>query len=279
MILREEDIKTWDFQKLKDWLADSITHENNQFDFIENLQQGNERANDRIRSKICSFANTNKGFLFFGIRDSDKKPVGIANVQQEFTTKLNRIVSTKIFPEIPPQNYKVIHCMENDDNRNIFIVKILKSSRNLIPHMLNCKIYIRENGESKPIKDGKILKEKFSQRFYPYDIKGLENDLKNLSKLEILYYMDFIDFMYLKELKVFLMQRFEESDSSEYIDLINRLQLISKKIEEFNKKQLDKNSEGISISILDEGQNIKDELKTLIIEFINQYRKVVFNNG
>ncbi|MEA3429627.1 MAG: ATP-binding protein [Thermodesulfobacteriota bacterium] len=165
MILTEEDIKTWDFQNLKEWLKNLITHENNQFDFIENLQQRNEPANDRIRSKFCSFANEKDGFLFFGIRDSDKEPVGIVNIQQEFTTKLNRIVSTKIFPEVPPQNYKVIHCMGNYDNRNIFIVKIIKSSRNLIPHMLNCKIYIRENGESKPIKDGKTLKGKFSQRF------------------------------------------------------------------------------------------------------------------
>jgi predicted HTH transcriptional regulator len=242
------------------------------------LQQGNERADDRIRSKFCSFANTNEGFLFFGIRDSDKEPVGIGNIHQEFTTRLNRIVSTKIFPGIPPQNYKAIHCIKNNDNRDIVIVKITKSSRNLIPHMFNCKIYIRENGESKPIKDGKVLKEKFSQRFYPSDIKGLENDLKNLSKLEVLYYPDFIDFMYLKELKVFLMQRFEESDSSEYIDLINRLQLILKKIEEFNKKPLDRNSEGISISILDEEQDIKDDLKRLIIDFTNQYKKVVLNN-
>lgn len=279
MILTEEDIKTWDFQKLEEWLADPITQENNQFDFIENLQQGNENADDRIRSKFCSFANTNDGFLFFGIRDATKEPVGIRNIQQEFTTRLNRIVSAKIFPEIPTQNYKAIHYIRNDNKRDIVVVKIIKSSRNRIPHMLNCKIYIRENGESKPIKDGKILKEKFSQRFYPSDIRGLENDLKNLSKLEILYHPDFIDFMYLKELKVFLMQRFEESNSSDYIDLINRLRLISEKIEEFNKKPLDRNSEGISVSILGEEKDIKDDLKTLIIDFINQYEKVELNNG
>lgn len=96
MVLTEEDIKTWDFRKLKEWLADPITQENNQFDFIENLQQKNQDANDRIRSKICSFANSNDGFLFFGITDK-KEPIGMGNVQQEFTTRLNRTVGKKFF--------------------------------------------------------------------------------------------------------------------------------------------------------------------------------------
>ena len=279
MILTEEDIKTWDLQKLKEWLDDPVTQENNQFDFIENLQPKNENATNRIRSKFCSFANTNGGFLFFGITDKTKNPVGIKNVQQEFITLLNKIISKKIFPGIPPQNYKPIHYIKNDNNKDIVVVKIIKSSRNLRPHMTNCKIYIRENGESKPIEDGIILKQIFSQRFYPSDIRSLENDLKSISKTENIYHPDLIDFMYLKELRVFLIQRFEESNSSEYIDLIYKLHLISEKIEEFNKKPLDRNSEGSSISILDEEKDIKDDLETLIIDFINQYQKVELNNG
>ena len=279
MILTEEDIKTWDLQKLKEWLDDPVTQENNQFDFVESLQKGNENAQDRIRSKISSFANTNEGFLFFGITDKTKNPVGIKNVQQEFITLLNKIISKKIFPGIPPQNYKPIHYIKNDNNKDIVVVKIIKSSRNLRPHMTNCKIYIRENGESKPIEDGIILKQIFSQRFYPSDIRSLENDLKSISKTENIYHPDLIDFMYLKELRVFLIQRFEVSNSSEYIDLIYKLHLISEKIEEFNKKPLDRNSEGSSISILDEEKDIKDDLETLIIDFINQYQKVELNNG
>jgi len=279
MILTEEDIKTWDLQKLKEWLDDPITQENNQFDFVESLQKGNENAQDRIRSKISSFANTNEGFLFFGITDKTKNPVGIKNVQQEFITLLNKIISKKIFPGIPPQNYRPIHYIKNDNNKDFVVVKIIKSSRNLRPHMTNCKIYIRENGESKPIEDGIILKQIFSQRFYPSDIRSLENDLKSISKTENIYHPDLIDFMYLKELRVFLIQRFEESNSSEYINLIYKLHLISEKIEEFNKKPLDRNSEGSSISILDEEKDIKDDLKTLIIDFINQYQKVELNNG
>lgn len=278
MILTEEDIKTWDLQKLTEWLDDPITQENDQFDFIENLQQRDEKAKLRIRKKFCSFANTNEGFLFFGINKT-KKPVGIVNVQQEFTTELNRIVSENIFPGIPPQNYRPIHYIKNDNDRDIVVVKIIKSSRNLRPHMTNCKIYIRENGESKPIENGIILKQIFSQRFYPSDIRSLENDLKSISKTENIYHPDLIDFMYLKELRVFLIQRFEESNSSEYIDLIYKLHLISEKIEEFNKEPLDRNSEGSSISILDEEKNIKDDLETLIIDFINQYQKAVLNNG
>ena len=100
MALTEEDIKTWDFQKLKEWLASLITQENNQFDFIESIQQQDDKTKDRIRSKFCSFANTKDGFLFFGIDDKTKEPVGIENIQHEFITRLNRIVSKNIFPEI-----------------------------------------------------------------------------------------------------------------------------------------------------------------------------------
>ena len=60
MVLTEEDIKTWDIQKLKEWLASFITQENNQYDFIGNLQPKNEKATDRIRSKLCSFAKMEK---------------------------------------------------------------------------------------------------------------------------------------------------------------------------------------------------------------------------
>lgn len=98
MILTEEDIKSWDLQKLKEWLDDPVTQENNQFDFIENLQPKNENTTNRIRSKFCSFAHTNGGFLFFGITDKTKNPVGIKNMQQEFITLLNKIISKKIFP-------------------------------------------------------------------------------------------------------------------------------------------------------------------------------------
>ena len=277
MVLTEEDIQTWDFRKLKEWLADPITQENNQFDFIENLQQKNQDANDRIRSKICSFANSNDGFLFFGITDK-KEPIGMGNVQQEFTTRLNRIVGKKIFPGIPPRNYKPIHYIRNN-NRDIVVVKIIKSSRNLRPHMTNCKIYIRENGESKPIEDGSILKQIFSQRFYPSDIKQLEYDLKKIKNCN--YLPDEIDFMYLKELKIFLEEQSKESILSDYEDLLSKFKSIVEKIEKIKRNQSLGNLEGKSISLLDDNniRKLQDELSGLIDDFINQYQKVVLNNG
>lgn len=279
MVLTEEDIKTWDFQKLKVWLTDPITQENNQFDFIENLQKKNQEANDRIRSKICSFANSNGGFLFFGITDKPRVPVGIKNAQQEFITLLNKIVSKKIFPEIPPQNYKPVHYIRNDNNRDIVVIKIVKSSKNLIPHIVNCKVYIRENGESKPIENGIILKQIISQRFYPTDIKQLEYDLKKIKNCS--YLPDEIDFMYLKELKMFLEEQSKESILSDYGDLISKFRLIVKKIEKLKRSQSLGNLEGKSISLLDDDniRKLQDELSGLIDDFINQYQKAVLKNG
>ena len=278
MALTEEDIKTWDFQKLKGWLNDPITQENNQFDFIENLQQRNENAKLRIRKKFCSFANSNDGFLFFGITDKSRIPVGIKNVQQEFITLLNKIVSKKIFPGIPPQNYRPIHYIKNDNNRDIIVVKIIKSSRNLRPHMTNCNIYIRENGESKPLEDGNRLKKIFSERFYPSDIRQLEDDLKKIKDYK--YRPDEIDFMYLKELKMFLEEQLKETILSDYEDLLSKFRLIAEKIEQLKLNQSLGNLEGKSISLLDDDnmKKLQDELSELIDDFINQYRKVVLNN-
>jgi len=279
MILTEEDIKTWDFQKLKEWLASLITQENNLFDFIESIKQQDDKTKDRIRSKFCSFANTKDGFLFFGIDDETKEPVGIENVQHEFITRLNRIVSKNIFPEIPPQNYVPIHYIKNDNDRDIVVVKIIKSSKNLIPHMVNCKVYTRENGESKPITDGNILKKIFSQRFYPSDIRQLEYDLEKIKHYN--HRPDEIDFMYLKELKMFLEEQSKETISSDYEDLLSKFRLIAEKIEQLKINQSLGNLEGKSISLLDDDnmRKLQDELSELIDNFINQYQKVVLNNG
>ena len=279
MALTEKDIKTWNFQRLKEWLIEPITQENVQFDFIESIKQQDDKTKNRIRSKFCSFANVKDGFLFFGIKDKTREPVGIENVQGEFITTLNKIVSKNIFPDIPPQNYVPIHYIKNDNNRDIVVVKIMKSNKNLIPHMVNCKVYIRENGESKPVTDGSILKKIFSQRFYPSDIRQLEDDLKKIKDYK--YRPDEIDFMYLKELKIFLEEQSKETILSDYEDLLSKFGLIAEKIEQLKLNKSLGNLEGKSISFLDDDnvRKLQDKLSELIDDFINQYRKVVLNNG
>lgn len=145
--------------------------------------------------------------------------------------------------------------------------------------MTNCKIYIRENGESKPIEDGSILKQIFSQRFYPSDIKQLEYDLKKIKNCN--YLQDEIDFMYLKELKIFLEEQSKESILSDYEDLLSKFKSIVEKIEKIKRNQSLGNLEGKSISLLDDNniRKLQDELSGLIDDFLNQYQKVVLNNG
>lgn len=145
--------------------------------------------------------------------------------------------------------------------------------------MTNCKIYIRENGESKPIEDGSILKQIFSQRFYPSDIKQLEYDLKKIKNCN--YLPDEIDFMYLKELKIFLEEQSKESILSDYEDLLSKFKPIVEKIEKIKRNQSLGNLEGKSISLLDDNniRKLQDELSGLIDDFVNQYQKVVLNNG
>ena len=128
------------------------------------------------------------------------------------------------------------------------------------------------------VTDGNILKKIFSQRFYPSDIKQLEFDLKKIKNYS--YSPDEIDFMYLKELKIFLEEQSKETFSSDYGDLLIRFRSIVEKIERIKRNQSLGALEGKSISLLDDDnmRKLQDELSELIDEFINQYRRVVFTN-
>src|SRR2546430_2628274 len=107
---------------------------------------------DSIRRTVCSMANTDGGFILFGILDrkqevtpSEKRIRGIpiqADLRKDFGDKIADIQPEVYFETVPR-----VLLLPNELNRGIFVVRIPKSQRR--PHMVSSiGIYYRrgENG-------------------------------------------------------------------------------------------------------------------------------------
>ena len=112
---------------------------------------------DSIRRTVCSMANTDGGFILFGILDRkqqvtslDDRIKGIpiqGDLRKEFGDKIAYIQPEVYFEAVPR-----VLLLPNEPNRGIFVVRIPKSRRR--PHMVSSTgIYYRrgENGTAIPM--------------------------------------------------------------------------------------------------------------------------------
>ena len=107
---------------------------------------------------VSAFANTNGGILLFGVRDIDRKAVGLPNVEHD-SEKISEIINDKLLP-IP--RYE-LHSFE-EDFKNYLVVKVGDGPKT--PYYLNLdgrkEAFIRSGNQSIPapkhILDNLILK-------------------------------------------------------------------------------------------------------------------------
>lgn len=107
---------------------------------------------------VSAFANTNGGILLFGVRDIDRKAVGLPNVEYD-SEKISEIINDKLLP-IP--RYE-LHSFE-EDFKNYLVVKVGDGPKT--PYYLNLdgrkEAFIRSGNQSIPapkhILDNLILK-------------------------------------------------------------------------------------------------------------------------
>jgi hypothetical protein len=143
---------------LDDWTLDTIkilvrhhAYEPGRFDFKETLNsKGDPEWNAKIAKAVCSMANSDGGFLIFGVRDrlaSDAaRIVGIPTGQdhaKEFGQKI-----AKIQPEIHFESVPRPIQLQGTAELGVFVVHIPLSARR--PHMVRTKgvFYIRGDGGS-----------------------------------------------------------------------------------------------------------------------------------
>ena len=68
--------------------------ESTNIDFKEKVELSKPKS---WLKSVSAFANTNGGILLFGIRDIDKKPIGLKNMKND-SEKISELINRKIVP-------------------------------------------------------------------------------------------------------------------------------------------------------------------------------------
>src|SRR5215204_82746 len=134
------DLDAWTYNTIKD-LVTHHAHEPQHFDFKEQLNYEQSRRDDMNRAlvrTVCAMANSNTGFLIFGVRDtrresgnSEDRICGIpikGDYRRNFAEKIKGIQ-----PEVHFEAASRLIPLPTDSSRGIFVVRIPLSPQR--PHM------------------------------------------------------------------------------------------------------------------------------------------------
>jgi len=149
------NFKGWDINKLRSWLKQSSTQENDSFDLKEKIPD-DEEGKIRLKREFCGFANQKGGFLLFGV-DKNKNIVGVAK-NDEFGTRLGQIITTHVTPAtIKFDLHESIKLKSG--GRYVYIFRIHESPLGEKPHVFykegkQLSIPLRINGSLRDLKRG-----------------------------------------------------------------------------------------------------------------------------
>jgi len=262
-------VKNWDYKTLKEWLKDPSTQEGWDYDFKSQLPNSRNKCDkDNLRATFCSFANSNDGLIFFGISD-EQSAVGIP-YDQNFQTKVSAIISRKISP--PIRNWSIFHSIRINNNNFVYVVLIRESLYTDKPHMINCKVWIRENGHRREINNGIELQRLFflPEKYYPqYDeltIRVFERIKRSTDAT-----VPFLDNLLLQKLKIYLEDSCKDNNKKNgYLPLLGIFSKIEKELPRLRRSFLESIIEGNNRAFLD----AKNQLEKLIGEFLNKFEKI-----
>lgn len=260
-----DDPKSWDINKLKEWLNSPLTQERRDFDLKEMIPPDTS-GKFRLKKDFCGFANSIGGYIFFGIKD-DKTILGI-DEDLQFTTKINEIVTKHVFP--PTIAWNLYHCIQTENsNKYVYIVKISESPYWQKPHSFyeqqqGLRIPLRENGSKRSITDGAEIRRLFFKLdgYYPeYNIHifNILNDLKT----KVVPVFSFVETGILQGYKSFL----RSSTDTQASAIIMSLEKIESAVNACNIPLLN-NTDGGVASNDSERRRVID----LVDIFISQYK-------
>lgn len=182
--------------------------ENDLFDF-------KEKPTKKMAKTVASFANAHGGIIIIGIRDTDRRLVGV-DPNPDLLTDITQYCE-HISPRIRSENIDLIKQIIYSGNKKaLYFISVAPSLPIDKPHFLEQKIPIRNNGCTQYVDSGQeFRKQFFPPPFDPYDYKRIEYEFDLLQN-------------YRTE-KCRLSVRFFR-DISQYIkglekEIINRLQL------------------------------------------------------
>lgn len=194
-----KEILNWELDELKDFVGNPSVIENDKYEFKCTY----EIVAKELRKDFSSFANGKGGFIFFGI-DKAKNISGV-NKNDEITTALNRALSNQCLQ--PPierwELVKAIRTNEKHPEKYVYVYCIYPSLFINRPHVSDGMIYIRQNGESRPVSSGlEIRRHFFTAKFYPEHIDQLEAQVESIRDYE--YRWTELDAIYMRYLEAYL---------------------------------------------------------------------------
>ena len=262
----------WTFDELKEFVDTCISGENNIYEFKKSLNGTNSKE---LRKDFSSFANSNGGFIFVGV-DNNRNIKGIPQ-DDELYTNINRCLSNSaLSPKIRFELQNRIAIPRSNPPAYVYVFYIHPTLRHKKPHVSDCKVYVREHGESKPVSLGSQMRELFVlSTFNPEYIEQLEYDLKKIQKYEYSYGQ--IDYFYLKYLGKYLDDLKEEKgekgeDSNEVDALIKIHKNICTLINETEQLRANERSSASAPSL-----DISDTIKRKYAELASQVDIFIFN--
>ncbi len=136
-------------------LKDYIKVESSNIDFKEKVEYSKPKS---WLKSISAFANSNGGVLLFGVRDVDKKPIGLSNIEKD-SEKITELINNKITP-LPRYELNIIQ----ENNKKFIEIKVGDGPRT--PYYYDAdgrkEAYIRSGNQSIPapkhVLDNLILK-------------------------------------------------------------------------------------------------------------------------
>src|SRR6266849_1050872 len=154
------DINQWDYRTIYT-LVTRRDYEPGTYDFKEVLigtgnEEGKKKLNDSICKAICAMANTDGGYLIFGVKDPKQWPN--LTEQERFGGIPKSSEYVKEFGDKISSIHRRVHCnypnrlidLPHNNERGIFIVHIPLSP--LRPHMFNGTFYKRaDTGSTEPM--------------------------------------------------------------------------------------------------------------------------------
>lgn len=260
----------WECRDLENWLRDPSTQESWDYEFKSQIPDSRDkRGKDRLRHEFCSFANSKRGLVFFGISD-DKSIIGLF-YDHNFQRKISDIVGRSIFP--PIRNWSLFHTIQiSNKKKYVHIVQVNESFYTDKPHMTGCLVYIRENGRCEPIENGLELKRIFflEENFYPEYIRPVHDILGRLKKSYDAH-LSLLDTIILYNLRLYLKAGCaDETKKYDFLSLLNLFQKIEVLLPKVKKLF------GVSISEdKDEYRGNCLELSRTIDEFSNELSRIL----
>jgi predicted HTH transcriptional regulator len=270
------DTRNWSYKDLKEFIESVRNIEDDRYEFKESL---NLSKPGEIRKDFSAFANSKGGFIFIGI-DKNKKIKGIPK-DDDLPTRINRCLSNSALnPNIDFEPQSTILIPHSAPPAYVYIYYIKPSLSHKKPHVSDCKVFIREQGESKPVSSGDQMRELFIlSRFHPEYIDQLEYDLGKIRHYEYSYTE--VDFFYLKYLGKYLDDLIkEQKEQGESLEDVNKLMELYKNIcdlitkAESLKAKERSATEAPSLTVPDSVRNKYDELADKVDKFISLFKKV-----